>query len=379
MKCLIIFSGNTISGAEIVLQDYLKNRKDQNIEFYAVCSSKKIKEFLIESGIKPQNVNVSILLSQLGITKSNLFVKAFLLITKIILVILAKLYIQIISKLKSIDVILGKNTYDALYFPPLKGKVRNILYIHDILKKDIISRYIRKIIQKKVDHVIAVSNEVKSSLGKKLENKVSVVYNGTKISNQIAPLKTTSTPRLIWIGSIEKRKNPLEFVQMINQITSKTPEIKGLIIYKYYQKDLLSELHREISDKPYIEIKHNLTREEVINEIKNSTAIVITSTEDPLPTVILESYSLGIPVISANRSGMREMVIHYKTGILYNSIEEIVNSWEDILRFFIQQRSEIVQNIQQLLTSKFSIEEQLTQIDKIILGSNTSISSSSNI
>lgn len=369
MKCLIIFSGNTISGAEFVLQGYLRNTKNPNIEFYAVCSSKRIKEFLVNSGLKPENIFLSFALSQLGSKKSGPVLKVILLITKLILVAIGRLHVQIISGLKKIDVILGKNTYDSLYLPLVKGRRRIVLYVHDIVKNDPISAYVRRIIEKKVDTVIAVSNEVKSSIGQKLEDKVVVIYNGIKkLENQ--PV-CNYEHKLVWVGSIERRKNPIEFVEIVRSLNQNGMHIKGVVIYKYYEKDLLVSVMDEISGKEYIEIKHDLTREEVFKEISTSLALVITSIEDPLPTVVLESYSLGVPVISANRSGMREMILDYQTGILYSSVEEIANRWSEIVNFLTNERHKIVDNINNILDTRFSIDNQVKQIDSIILGSSS--------
>lgn len=367
MKVLIIFSGNTISGAEIILQNYLRNFDNKNIEFFAICSNRKIKEFLMNSKVPEKNITVSPFFSQLGITKSAPIVKEILKIIKIIFVFIGKIVSQLVCETKKIDVVYGKNTFDILFFPFLKGKRKFVLHIHDILKNDITSKYIQKLIHKKVDKVIAVSNAVKESLTYKAQSKTVVIYNGIEITFSPSP-EYPKEQKLVWVGSIEERKNPQEFIEIVSSLNKKGHNIIGVIIYKYFQENVLENITKMISKTPYITIKHNLPREKVLEEIKNSIALVITSIEDPLPTVILESYSLGIPVISPNRSGMKEMVIHKKTGILYENPNEITQEWNEIIKFFIQSRKEIIDNIQNLLTEKFSINKFIENINKILLG-----------
>ena len=40
--------------------------------------------------------------------------------------------------------------------------------------------------------------------------------------------------------------------------------------------------------------------------------------EEPLGTIVLESYAHGIPVIVADSGGMKEMVEHGRTGIIFD-------------------------------------------------------------
>lgn len=366
MKVLIIFSGNTISGAEIVLKNYLKNFNNPNIEFFVICSNRKIKEFLVSSRIPEKNIITSVFFSQLGITKSHPITRNFLKIIKIIFVIAGRLLSQLICKTKNIEIVYGKNTFDIVYFPPIKGKLKFIIHIHDILKNDTISNYIKRKL-KNVDKIIAVSNTVKESLGQNLHQKTILVYNGIDIT--FSP--TTEYPKerkLIWIGSIEKRKNPQEFIEIISKLNERGHNIKGVIIYKYFERETLQEIMKLIATKKFITIKYNLPRENVLEEIKTSISLVITSIEDPLPNVILESYSQGIPVISPKRSGMLEMVIHKKTGIIYENVNEITENWNEILNFFTESREEILRNIKEILNERFSIAKFIENMNKIILG-----------
>ncbi|MCX8029876.1 MAG: glycosyltransferase, partial [Brevinematales bacterium] len=287
MKCLIVFSGNTISGAEYVLQNYLRNTKYTNTEFLAICPDSKTKEFLVNSGLNPKNIFMSPFLLQLGVKKSKSFLKVLLLLTKIVLVMIGRITVQILSMLKKVDVILGKNTYDCLYMPFINGKKKVVLHIHDILDNSFMSNYIRKIIQKRINTVIAVSNEVKKSLGEKLKDKVVVIYNGIETSN--IHRQGDYENKLVWIGSLEGRKNPLEFVEIIQNLVQNGVKIKGVMVYKYYEEEYSRIIQDAVKDKDYIEIKHNIPRHSVIEEIKKSLALVITSKVDPLPTVILLS------------------------------------------------------------------------------------------
>lgn len=367
MKCLIIFSGNTISGAEFVLQNYLRNTKYPDVQFFAICPDSKTKEFLVNSGLDPRNIFVSPFLSQVGVKRSKSFLlKAFLLLAKMTLVTIGRIHVQVISELKKVDTILGKNTYDSLYLPFVKGRKRIILHIHDILDNSFVSNYVRKIIQSRVDSVISVSDEVKRSIGENLKDKVRVVYNGIDISS--VRRQEDYENQLVWVGSLEKRKNPLEFVEIIQGLLQKGVRIKGVMVYKYYEEEYLRKIQETVKDKNYIEIKYNIPRSSVIEEIGRSLALVITSIVDPLPTVILESYSVGVPVISANRTGMREMVIHKKTGILYNSVDEIVSEWNEIFEFLTKRRDEVFENIKSLVKERFSTEVFVKSIDEILFG-----------
>jgi len=60
-------------------------------------------------------------------------------------------------------------------------------------------------------------------------------------------------------------------------------------------------------------------REDLARFYSQASCVCVPSLDDPFPTVILEAFSKGIPVIASRVSGIPEMVTHGRTGLLYTA------------------------------------------------------------
>jgi glycosyltransferase involved in cell wall biosynthesis len=181
----------------------------------------------------------------------------------------------------------------------------------------------RRLFSKYVDAVVGNSNfilneHIKSGFFK--DSSKYVVYNSLeigKISNDIE--EVSKEPVFGYIGHLSYHKG-IEFllkVFMESNISELHVFGKGITVgYENYLKDKYK------SDK--ITFHGFKKTEEAFNMI--DVLVVPSLWYDPLPRVIYEAYSFGVPVIGSDRGGIPEIIDTGNTGFVYiaNSEKELV-------------------------------------------------------
>ncbi len=85
------------------------------------------------------------------------------------------------------------------------------------------------------------------------------------------------------------------------------------------QANYLDSLNKLITNYPSIRWHGNLSTEKMQQTLHEMDAIIVPSRwYENSPTIILEAFSAGLPVVTANLGGMAELVEHGKNGLLFN-------------------------------------------------------------
>jgi glycosyltransferase involved in cell wall biosynthesis len=327
-KVLIISATPIISGAEYVLGDFLQNTKYKKQIQILHSDIKEVNDFY--SKFEVNKIYKSKYLKPVGVVNNN-----FNIIKKIYNLIASFFIFRKIFKYEDIGIVLGNNTGDTIYsiYSYLFGK-KHINYIHDMIEKD---SFIAKSIiffDKFIFKYIAVSNAVKKALidiGIK-ENKIKVIYNGVDYNSDFNFKELDREIVFGFIGNISYEKNPLEFLRFIEIFKNsyKEKKVKGKMVFSnVLDEKLFYKIKQIIKEKNSpIELIGKLNKEEVKKFYKSIHFLILTSKKDSLPTVILEAFNNGVPVIAHNIGGVPEMVEDNKNGFLYNNendFDKIVN------------------------------------------------------
>lgn len=149
-----------------------------------------------------------------------------------------------------------------------------------------------------------------------IENTV-VVNNGVEPMFFVKPFKkSVKQPTLIYVGRLEREKNPLRLIDIAKEIKKTVPNFKMFIIGA-------GGKFQEMFDQTYkFHLEENITftgevDRRLLPEIFKSTHLFITtSTTEVMPISILEAMASGIPTIAIDKSGLEEIVIEGKSGFL---------------------------------------------------------------
>ena len=295
-KICFIISGVSYSGAEIVLNRYLRNNKFIEPFFIVIFENNEIDEKIKELYGKSNVYNLGIKYNK-NIVRFFIPVYAGFISNKI----------ESILKYKKIDLIYVNNTTEGMlcYKYILKAKLKSILHIHDMrmLYKRISHKYIINNYFKFYDKIITVSDATKFSW-EMLD--IETVYNGLDKNYFSNNIKNNKIRNIGFIGNLDYRKGADIFIKQIDNILQRT-NLNIFIVYKYYSKDIFNLLNKYKNEKR-VNILTNLNEYKMKKIYDNLDILIVPSRLDPLPTVIMEAQARKVLVLGNNTSGIPEMI-----------------------------------------------------------------------
>lgn len=143
------------------------------------------------------------------------------------------------------------------------------------------------------------------------------------------PVKFGTNNKLIYIGSIEARKNLIHILKAVKVLMDKniffTLSILGGFTDEIYKKEVLGFIENN-NLKNVITLYGWTSQQEVQTVLVQSDILVLSSFQETLPMVIAESMSAAKVVVCTAVGGVPEMINNEKDGFLFNSnnIDNIV-------------------------------------------------------
>ena len=185
-----------------------------------------------------------------------------------------------------------------------------IKYNHPCIKKIVcISRAVQKVLRK----------------GGVFKNKIITIHDtvDTGISlNQKGKLRATQAidekqKVVAFVGALAEHKDPLTFVRMCAELVKYNNDYPIYFVMigedygmkKVIEKAILDfELGKVIELTGFINNMHYVW--------PDIDVLVVTSKEEGLCSTVLEAFVYGIPVVATSAGGLKELVLHEKTGLL---------------------------------------------------------------
>jgi len=245
-----------------------------------------------------------------------------------------------------IDVFHGANHYI-----PLQGKIPTVLTIHDLayyymeVHGEGMDRVLKNWTNQNLqvaDMVVAISQSTASDCIREgvPKEKIHIVYQGFEGKQQILaniledaslPVGVTQ-PYILFIGTIQPRKNVLYILDGFAKIADKIPH--NLVL-----AGAPGESSQAVKDKiDYLNLQHRVILSGYINDserhalYQNADIFLYPSKYEGFGLVLLEAMSYGVPVITANNSSMPEtagdaaiLVDEKDTDTLSNAILSLHN------------------------------------------------------
>lgn len=244
----------------------------------------------------------------------------------------------------------GVDVWLSLNFSYLSvsSSVKHILVVHDIsfkvnpgyftFKQNLWHSLVRpKHLCKNADLIIAVSESTKQDLMDLYRidpGKIEVVYEGTTLEEpRTDKFRGVSLPKpyVLFLGTIEPRKNVLGVVEAFNILRSKV-DASLLIAGKWGWK--FSDVKKAIEESPYKEQIHVLgevTSEEKAILYKNADVFVFPSFYEGFGLPVLEAMSFGVPVVLSANSSLMEIGGNACVYVNAFNVLEIAKACEEIL------------------------------------------------
>jgi glycosyltransferase involved in cell wall biosynthesis/5'(3')-deoxyribonucleotidase len=136
--------------------------------------------------------------------------------------------------------------------------------------------------------------------------------------------KEGGTFTFLCLGIICPRKNQLWTVKMFKKWAQDKPNVKlqvvGARYTRVYEMEYLEEVKNEIGDDTRIELYD--VSDDVDKFYRTADCLILTSLNEVTPMVITESLAWGIPVISTNIAGIKEMFTNGIEGYHFDPDDE---------------------------------------------------------
>lgn len=269
--------------------------------------------------------------------------------------------------------------FSPAHYAPRVSPVPTVVTIHDLAYKyfpnEFLSSDLYKLNKwteysvKKASQVICVSNHTKKDLISfypQVEGKTTVVLNGfreKKLDTKKLELKT-STPYILFVGTIQPRKNVSTLIEAFEKFVETRPNYELKIVGKkgWLYDETLDSI-KTSSARNQIKYLGFVNDSELESLYGNAYATVLPSFYEGFGLPVLEAMSHGSPVIASNTSSLPEVggdAVLYCNPDDSNTIVDALEKLQDPkLR-----KSLLMKSNKQI--SKFSWEKSAEETLKII-------------
>ncbi len=199
------------------------------------------------------------------------------------------------------------------------------------------------------DKFIAVSHSTADSMRENgiAEQRIATIYNGLdyerieRLNHTVATSDEKRPFTYTYYGRLGISKGLDILLDAAVLLQKKYPNTRLKIIVPKTPKSLLENIVNYIKLhqlENYISLKHQLSSEHLVSELKSSDCIVVPSYSEGFCYVAAESIALGIPVISSDKKALKEVI----SGKYIKMDEFSANGLSDALQKAMQEKWENV-------------------------------------
>jgi len=317
-------------GAIVLFENLLEQMKEQNINYKAIDTNKKNYSNTLVAYV---SILFQILVKQFGVPHISLHSSRDYIFFAPFIILVGKAFGKTTSLRK-----FGGEAWDAYTSASgIKKRLLNFIFKHiDFLF---------------LEMQILVQNFTKI-------NKNTFWFPNVRNKPTIQIKEKYFSKKFVFISHVKKEKGIDEIV-----------EVKKLLD-ESYTIDIYGPIHNEKYSSEYfksngISYKGTLKSNEVLTTLSLYDVLLLPSYKEGYPGIILESYSVGIPIISTKLAGLQEITDEYKTGILVEP--QNIKELKKAIEYFNKDNYKKISNSAKDKFSMFDSQKQTKQYLKRIL------------
>lgn len=228
---------------------------------------------------------------------------------------------------------------------------------------------------KYINNIIVVSEDMKSTLiSYGIDaHRIHVNSCGVDTSKFIQMQPHLNDKVFIFTGRFTGKKSPINTIKAFNIVLQKHSDAKLKMIGSGELFDKCVQLINELGISNSIELLGVKTPEEIIEHSRTAKIFVQHSMITPegdsegTPVALLEAASMGLPVVSTKHAGIKQAVVHAKTGYLVDEGDyeqmakymiELLESNDKVEEFGANARAHMIQN--------YTMTKQIENIKSIL-------------
>ncbi len=195
----------------------------------------------------------------------------------------------------------------------------------DVYKSGQVSRLISRIVLKKANTVVALTDNMRLEINRRCERDVSVIPNGINLSDYKGLSKEITRTELglgegekvvLFVGTLRPVKGGEYLIRAFDIVRRNESGLKLLMVGDGEQREFLENLVMELDLCDTVSFAGRVPNEEVPRYFKASDVFVLPSLSEGFPNVVLEAMASGLPVVATRVGGMAEIVKDNINGYL---------------------------------------------------------------
>ena len=240
--------------------------------------------------------------------------------------LLQKIIINSINKNHNISCLFGCNSvYYYQLLTLVNQSIKKIDLFHNFLDNDSRENDIVQSAQF-INNRVVINNAAKqdvlafyekNNVDKVANSKIIIIGNGVEITSTIFKFKNNATFNIGYVGRWCDEKRPMLFLEIAKKIKAEFPLVNFIMAGTGMRNNL------DLINKAGVEFKGEITNKDSLSNLYDSLHfLVLPSTHEGFPMVMMESMNKGVVPISTNLDGICEHITHNQNGILINHTYE---------------------------------------------------------
>lgn len=227
------------------------------------------------------------------------------------------------------DLVHGIGTEHIWPYVAVSSKYPAVVTIHGIMsnigriiKTDFLFQkqlfiFLEKKVLKRCKHLISISPYVEQSLGEYTRANIYSVENPVAEDFFSLETKPSENKDILLVGDISRRKDIMTSLKALIKIKKRRVNLKivGTVLEKKYYLQLLRFIE-DSSMKERVVFKGFLLPQELREEYRTASMLVLSSIEETSPMCIAEAMAVGLPVVATDIGGVACMVRDEESGFL---------------------------------------------------------------
>jgi colanic acid/amylovoran biosynthesis glycosyltransferase len=223
--------------------------------------------------------------------------------------------------------------------------------------------------------LIADTSEVYDFLERIRKNELYLIRNGISLAE--LPFKesncpTSELPTVLGIGTLIEKKGFDVLLHACSILHQQGVSFICRIVGDGEERPHLEDMIRELGLEQMVQMPGSLPFEKLIKEYATASIFVVPSKDsrkgsDGLPTVLIESMALGVPVVATRKAGIPDLVKDGETGLIAEP-NAPVSLAECLQRLLMDQEMQKQFSIagRRLVEKKFDIRKSILRLVQLI-------------
>lgn len=209
--------------------------------------------------------------------------------------------------------------------------------LYDQLEKNNFLKIRKRMVYKLATKIIANSVSSKNDLIKNFgvpTSKIHVIYNALEQPD----FRNTGKPgKIVYAGRLDAVKGVSTLIRAMSIVVQEFSDLKLHIIGDDKtggEAENLKILVRELQLENHVIFRGNMSRNRVLEEFSTAWFSVVPSQVEAFGYVVIESFSVGTPVLGSDTTGIAEIIENKKDGFLFKvgDVRDLVEKMSLLLR-----------------------------------------------